>query len=150
LVTLNPSDWIAIASLTVSASTLWIAYRTIRQGNKNSSTAILIALNDAFRAAWERYISAEDTKKSHEFAELLNVLEIACAIHHEGSLFGVSKTLSRDYIENIIILIENDDKARMLLETMIHAPNTFEFIALFRKRMRKRPSNVHIIGPKIR
>jgi len=116
---------------------LIVAIYAIRRGNRNASVATLVTLNDGFRQGWQRVFSAE-ADKDHEFSELLNLLEIACGIHKEKSLVGVSRELSREYIEHVILLMERDDDCRRRIAEAIHAPSTFKYIAWLRKDMRRR------------
>jgi hypothetical protein len=135
---LPPSDQIALAtgliSGTISLIALAVALFAIRKGNKNSSAAILVTLNDSFRQAWQRFLAAEDeTSRQHEFAELLNVMEIACAIYLEKSLAGVSRKLAEEYISHILTNVDAQER----LASMINSPTTFEYIAGFRAKMRR-------------
>jgi hypothetical protein len=135
--TLNASDWIAIASAAIALIALVVAIYAIRRGNLNASVATLVTLNDGFRQGWQRVFSA-GADRDHEFAELLNLLEIGCGIHKEKSLVGVSRELSREYIEQVILLMEEDDDSRRQIEKAINTPKTFKYIAWFRQNMRRR------------
>lgn len=142
--TINPSDWIAIASAAVSWTALVVALCAIRRSNRNSSVATLVTLNEGFRQAWQRYFAA-DANKDHEFSELMNLLEIACGIHCEKSLFGISRELSREYIEHVLLLVEGNPEAMNGVKSAVHAPNTFKYIELFRTQMRRRKPNLGMI-----
>lgn len=117
---------------------LAVAIQAIRRSNRNSSVATLVALNSGFSQRWQSYLSASEETKNYEFYELLNMLEIACGIHYEKSLFGISRKFSRDYVEDVILLIERDADALKRLEGAIHSPTTFEYMKRFRAGMRKR------------
>jgi hypothetical protein len=136
--TLSPSDWIALTSGAVSLAALGVALYAIRRSSLSSSVATLVTLNDGFRQAWQRYLEATEQAKDYEFSELANLMEIASAIHMEKSLFGISRELSSEYLEHVLLLIEGNDDARRRLEAGIHKPNTFKYIASFRVSMRKR------------
>jgi hypothetical protein len=138
LPTLAVSDWIAIGSAAVSLIALVVALYAIGRSNRNSSVATLVTLNDGFRQAWQRYLTAAEVQKDHEFFELLNLLEIACGIHCEGSLTGVSRELSREYLDHVLLLIEQDDASRRRLMGAVHDTTTFKYILRYRARMRKR------------
>ena len=142
--TISPSDWIAIAAAAVSVTALVVALYAIRRSNRNSSVATLVTLNEGFRQAWQRCFAPE-SNKDHEFSELLNLLEIACGIHWEKSLFGVSRELSREYIEHVLLLLEGNEDARRRLVGAVHATTTFKYIARFRAGMRKRNPQLGMI-----
>jgi hypothetical protein len=97
----------------------------------------MVTLNEGFRTAVNRFIEAPEEKKLQEFAELANLVEIACAIHVEGSLFGVSRELSRNYTERLLELLERDEASLARLEVLINQPDTFKYIAKFYKEIRK-------------
>jgi hypothetical protein len=120
-----------------------VAIYAIRRGNRNTSAATLVMLNDGFRQAWQRFFAADDNK-DHEFSELMNLLEIACGIHKEKSLVGVSRELSQEYLEHVLLLLEANEDARRRIEAAIHTPTTFKYIARFRTKMRRRRSQ---LGP---
>jgi hypothetical protein len=142
---LGASDWIAIGSGAVSLIALAVALYAIGRSNRNSSVATLVTVNDGFRQAWQRYFSAAEGAKDREFFELLNLIEIACAIHCEKSLFGVSRELSREYVEHVLLLLEGNMDARRRLEGAIHAPTTFKYIRRFRSEMRRRRPQLGIL-----
>lgn len=129
-----------MASGLVSLIALCVAIYAIRRSNRNSSVATLVTLNEAFRQAWQRYLEAPEAGKFHAFSELANLTEIACGIHLEKSLSGVSRELSSEYIEQVLLLIEGNEDARRRLEAAVHSPSTFKYIRLFREDMRKRMS----------
>lgn len=126
----------------VSIIALSTALYAIKRSSLNSSVATLVTLNDGFRQAWQRYLEAPETAKDYAFSELANLLEIACGIHWEKSLFGISRELSSEYVEHVLLLIEGNDDARRRLEASIHTPNTFKYIARFRSGMHKRQPNL--------
>jgi hypothetical protein len=126
-----------VASAVIALIALVVAIYAIRRGNRNASVATIVTLNDGFRQSWQRVFSA-GANTDHEFSELLNLLEIACGIHKEKSLVGVSRELSREYVEQLILLLERDDDSRRRIEEAVHTPNTFTYIAWFRKDMRRR------------
>lgn len=88
------SLFVAGASLVASIIALWVAWFGIRRADNNSSASLLVTLNDGFRQAWQRYLSGKnDEQKQYELAELMNLLEIACALYNGGSLSGMSRKI---------------------------------------------------------
>ncbi len=83
------ADLIALASGAVAVAALLVAVYAIVRSNRNSSAATVVALNEHFRQAWQWYFDErEEDKKDYQFAELANLLEVACGIHDEGS-YGI-------------------------------------------------------------
>jgi hypothetical protein len=138
LTALSQSDWIALGSAFISLLALFVAIYTIRRSNKASSVATLVTLNDGFRQLWSSYFAAPDHRRDHEFFELLNLLEIACGVHCDKGMVGIARELSREYLEQILQLIERDADARERLERAVVASTTFKYIARFRAKMRRR------------
>ena len=136
---LDTSDQIAIASLAVALIALVAAIYAIRRGDINSSAATMVTLNEAFRQAWSRYLSAEhEDGRQYEFSELMNLLEVGCALHGERSLSGVSRELTEEYLRDSLSLIEKYPDVRRRIESMRHSPTTFKYIKKFLIRMARK------------
>jgi hypothetical protein len=135
---LAQSDWIALGSAFVSLLALFVAVYTVQRSNKASSAATLVTLNDGFRQLWRSYFDAPADRRDQEFFELLNLLEIACGIHCHKGMVGITRELSRGYLEQIVRLVEHNDEARDRFERAVVATTTFKYIARFRARMRRR------------
>ena len=106
----------------------------------------MVTLNETFRQAWSRYLSAEqEASRQYEFSELMNLLEIGCALYLERSLSGVSRELIEEYLGNSLSLIENNDDVRRRIEPMRHSPTTLKYIKRFLTRMALK-GNPHKIG----
>ena len=135
---LDTSDQLAIASLAISLIALAVSLFAIRKGNRNSSAATIVAINDGFRQAWHRFLSAEvETARQYEFSELMNLIEIGCAIYLERSLSGVSRELIEEYLGNTLSLLEGNEDARKRIEPMRHSPETFKYMRRFLVCMRR-------------
>jgi hypothetical protein len=147
----NLSDWIAAASLGVATAALAISVYAIGRANKTTSAATLVSLNEGFRQAWEKYLqglaAGPDAAASYHLAELLNLLEIACAIYLEGSLSGNSRKLQVEYLDNALSLLTStpsvDDQVLQLLQT----ERTFSFIKKFLRKVEKKPSVLSVTIP---
>ncbi len=91
-----------------------------------------MTLNEGFRQAWQRFLEAkEENAKQYEFSELLNLFELACAIHSERSLVGVSRDLAGSYIRESLQLIEGNEDARKRINKTLTTPETFHYIRKF-------------------
>src|SRR6266849_6392399 len=76
------------------------------RANAIASAATFVTLNEGFRQAWERCLRPQDEDATnYELAELLNLLEIACAIYLEKSLSGNSRKLISEYLESALSLL---------------------------------------------
>jgi hypothetical protein len=91
------------------------------------------------RQGWERFLSADgEVAKQHQFAELLNALEIAAALCIKKVFVGVSRELLSEYLDDVMGLLRNNDDAKQRLETLIHSESTFKFLALYLRSLRNR------------
>lgn len=116
---MNTSDQIASASLFVAAIALTVAVYTVFKGNRSSSVATMVTLNEASREAWHRFLFATtEDDRSYQLAELLNTLEIACSILNEGSFAGVSKGLLNHYLKEAITALKEDSISSKLVEKL--------------------------------
>jgi hypothetical protein len=147
---LSTSDKIAVASgaasFVVSLAALGLALYALYRSNRNTSASTLVALNVAFRASWWSFLNAtKDEDKQFELAELLNLVEIACAICQENSLAGNSRDLMRAYLNTILnILINNQGVSVMVRTSLLEDKKTFLHIKRF---IRNKPSYLSVTIP---
>jgi hypothetical protein len=133
------TDCLTTAGVVVAALALVFTAYSIHRGNQNSSAASLIALNEGLRQAWKRFLAAkEEQAKQHEFADLLNTLEIACALCVKGVFVGVSRELLAEYLSDIMDLFDSDEDAKRRADALIHSETTFKYLVLYRSTVRKR------------
>jgi hypothetical protein len=123
---------VALASMIVSVASVLVAWYAICRGNKNSSAVALITLNEGFRQAWQRFIDAkDDSDKQFQLSELMNLVELACAIHSERSLVGVSRELVQDYLQSSLSLLGGNDEIKNRIPKMFQSPETFKYVRRF-------------------
>jgi hypothetical protein len=92
----------------------------------------MVTISEASREAWNRFLSARDEKtKWNELCDLMNLLEIASSILNEKSFAGVSKNLLRDYLNEVLSLLFENDYATKSINKMFSSPSTFENIHKF-------------------
>jgi len=131
------SDLIALASLAVAAVALLISVYAIIRANATASAATLVTLNEGFRQAWERCLRRQDDDATnYELAELLNLLEIACAIYLEKSLSGNSRKLIFEYLDSVLSLLIKNSSLNDRVPRLLQTDKTFIFIKRFLKKKR--------------
>lgn len=128
---MSTSDWIAIASLAVATAALAVSWFAIGRANKTTSAASLVALNEGFRQALGRFLSAEGEAQAYELAELLNLFELACAIYLEKSLTGNSRKLMFEYINNVLQVLVKNEYTNTQVGPLLQSESTFIFIRRF-------------------
>jgi len=130
-----PFDAIGLASLAVAAVALVVALMALRRSDRNTSAGTLVTLYEAFRQAWNRFLNAE-SEDGYEFAELMNLVEIGCAVHLDGSVHGVSRELLEEYLCETVSLIESDAAARGHISRLKSKPTTFKYLRKFAATMK--------------
>ena len=104
----------------------------IDRANKTSSAATLVTLSDGFRQAWQRFLKAPDVDaQKFEFADLMNLYEIACAIYLEGSLTGNSGKLIYQYLQDELNRLKDNEYAEQHIPPLLTSADTFRFIRQF-------------------
>jgi hypothetical protein len=128
------TDLIGAISALLTLLGVVVAVFAIRKGNRNSSAATVLTLNDGFRQAWQRFVSTTGFDQDYEWHELMNLLEIGCAILLEGSLAGISRKLARLHLVNQLLVIEKDSEAARRYADAMHDETVFENIRKFQKK----------------
>ena len=137
------SDGIALASLCVALAALWLSYLAIIRGNKNGSASSLIALHEALRQGWMRFLSAnDDDARRHEFADLMNILEIACALEFDKTFVGKSREILTEYLSEIFDILMGNKEAKERIENLKGTSTNMKYVQWYmRKRMKTRQSS---------
>lgn len=118
-------------ALFVTARQLWL-------GRRASSAAALIAANESLRQAWLQFnAAATEDEIQYAFADVMNLLEIACAARRDGLFVGETGSVMSKYLEHILKAIAADTSARMRIEKMLDIPGTFEHVYQFLRSHRK-------------
>lgn len=135
------ADGTGIASLGVAILALVLAGFALWRGNRNTSAATAVTLNDGLRQGWQRFLSAPtDEAKNYELAELMNLMELTAAILCEGSFAGHSRKIMEEYLCLALSLFEADDDVRSRIAAMRHSPTTFEYLRRFLGRSKRNGS----------
>src|SRR5262249_17979792 len=76
--------------------------------------------------------SKEPEQRSYQLAELLNLLEIACAVYDEWSLSGNARKLVYSYLKNVLSdLIKHKEISAEIEKKLLQDKETFFFIKKF-------------------
>lgn len=127
------------AALVASAAALIIAIVALRRSDRNASAATLVSLYEALRAAWGRYLAAKKPQQAEfEFAELINLLELACAIHQDKAVHGASREMLEEYLLDVLAIFRDDEGVRQRIASLRDRANTFKYLKRFLSEMRQR------------
>jgi hypothetical protein len=142
----HPSDWIALASLVVAFAALGISIYAIIRANATTSAATFVTLNEGFRQSWDRCLQPGVGQGAENVGlpELLNLLEIACAIYLEGSVSGNSRKLIAEYLNSVLSLLTKSPVLNPQVLPLLQTEETFIFIKKF---LRKRRSVLSVTIP---
>ena len=137
---MSTSDLIASVALAVALAALGVSWYGIRRANRTTSAATLVTLNEGFRQAWERFLADDIQDRDYELAELMNLLEIACAAHGEGSITGNSHTLLFDYLNRVLRALIHNSYANEQIGLLLQSKDTYKFVRRFLKAEKPRLS----------
>lgn len=128
-----------VAALVASAAALVIAIVALRRSDRNASAATLVSLYEALRAAWARYLAAKKPQQAEfEFAELVNLLELACSIHQDKAVHGAAREMLEEYLLDVLGIFRDDPSVRKRMASLRDRPNTFKYLKRFLSDMRER------------
>ena len=135
-----------LVAVVLTAVALFLTARQLRIGRRASSAGAFIALNELFRQAWLHFSNIDEAGKQYAFADVMNLLDSACAVFDEKIFVGKVATLLEDYLCHVFILIQESDDARERTEQMMMTPKTFEHIVRFLRQHRKRIDRIQLPG----
>lgn len=69
-----------------------------------------------------------------EFRELMNEVELACAIYLDGQMSGRSGELARQMLVDVLQIVERNPDLSTAFQNAIHTPHTFTNIRDFKTR----------------
>lgn len=125
-------------ALIVSAAALGLAVFTAWRSDRNTSAATLVSLYEALRAAWGRYLQAEEpVQVEFEFAELINLIELACAVYLDAAVHGATREMLEEYLVEVLEILRADDVARKRMAGFMERPNTYKYLKRFLGKMRR-------------
>lgn len=147
----NPAatDWatyLSIAANTATILALGYAVYQFRHARSSSSAnvaaTILTSINTRFEAVAKNQNSPEHYSA---VCDLLNELELACAVYFDGQMGGNTGKLSLSLIKDVLRLIEKHKSLLDCAEKAIEKTDTFEnikrFAAKYKKDWRALPRN---------
>jgi hypothetical protein len=145
---MTTNDQIALCSLVVAGLalvvSLIVALYTVWRSDKTASAGMLITLHDGLQRGWGRFLYAAEDRKSYEFADLINLMEISCAMYLDRSLTGKPRKLMRDYLIECLKLLAGNSDARARFQILASTPTTFSEIREFERRHR---SSLSLLEP---
>jgi hypothetical protein len=138
--TWSRADIIALAALAAAFIGVAVAWRTLWCSNLNVSVATAGALMADIQTSLNEYIgsipdSQPNEKQQSLMAEklevLMNRLEMASAVCVERSLYGISLTLIRSYVKDVLKLIVKNQYVCSEARKLLQDEATFKYIRWF-------------------
>jgi len=79
----------------------------------------------------------DEQSKQYQFAELLNILEIASALQVKNVLTGVARELLTEYLSSVMRMLNESEDAKNLLEPLIERETTYKYLHIYYRRLRQ-------------
>jgi hypothetical protein len=134
------ADVIALFALIVTVVGVLVAWRTLWCSNLNASVATASALMADIQASLNEYIASIPAPQPDEMQQglmteklevLMNRLEVASAVCVERSLYGISLTLIRNYVKDVLKLIVRNEFVCSEAGKLLQDEATFKYIRWF-------------------
>lgn len=134
-----------LVALILNVVAIAFAVIQLKAGQRASSAASLISLHESFRQAWLQFTRASNNlEEQHAFADIMNLLEIACASFGDKSFSGKSGSVLESYLCHIFSLIGQSKEAADRLDGMFTTDKTFQNIVLFLKTHRSQIQSLRL------
>lgn len=130
---------IAIIGLPLALFGLKSVARQIQNDRLAVSASTVVSMRDRIDLRLEKLGQARSDADLHlweqQFAEFMNELEMICAIYLDGQMFGRSGELAKQYLKDLMKLIDTDEYLRAEVISIKSADNasTFQNIEEFRR-----------------
>ena len=70
-------------------------------------------------------------RREFEFAELANLIELACAVYLDAGVHGAAREMLEEYLIEVLEILRDDDAARKQLAGLMERPSTFKYLKRF-------------------
>lgn len=134
------ADIIALVTLFFALIGIVVAWRTLWCSNLNASVATSSALMADIQTSLNEYIGSIPDSQPNEkqlslmtekLEVLMNRLELASAVCVERSLYGISLTLVRNYVRDVLKLVVKDQYVCSEAGKLLQDEATFKYIRWF-------------------
>jgi hypothetical protein len=134
---LTPFAWTDFLSILASIAAIialpYAAYQ-IKQARITASASAAVTI---FATISERIMGPEIGHNRQEWSNLLNDLELACALYFDNQFGGHTGKLAVVFIKDILAAIEMDQDRLEHASAAIHRTDTFECIQKFAAKYKK-------------
>lgn len=124
----------AAASIATILALIYAGYQFRQSGRAASATSSALILAN-IRARVDE-VARQDTEAGRYDAtcDLLNELELSCALYFDGQFGGMTGKNSISFIKSIMGSIERNDVLLSYAQKAVHDPDTFECIRKFAEK----------------
>lgn len=132
-----PNILAGLASLATIGGLFYAGYQ-VRQARMAASATFSIIILSNIKARIDD-VAAQDNDKARYAAtcDLLNELELSCAIYFDGQFGGKTGKLSVSFIKDILRSLENNSRILSCVQGAIQRPDTFEYLRKFAAKYKK-------------
>jgi hypothetical protein len=117
----------AIIGLICTLVGVILAIRQLKLGRRATTASILVSLHESFRQAWLEFRGAEDPKlRMQAFGDITNLVELGCAVFHDGLLEGHTGEILETYLCHILAMIQASEEGPQWMQELLHTTKTFK------------------------
>jgi len=137
---------LTVLALALNAGALFYAGRQFATARRAAAAGSLVPIAESFRQAWLEYKrSTDEQEKKHTFADIANLLEMSCAIYQDGLLTGRAGNLLRDYLIDVLRLIQKKTEYRDRLQGLLVDPKNFVHIREFVGKHKRQLNRIIVV-----
>lgn len=129
-----------VVGLSLAVLALGVAIRQLALARRATAASILVSLHESFRQAWLQFRGAagDEPLRTHTFGDLTNLVELGCAVFHDGLLKGHTGQILEDYLCHILAMIQASDEGLRWMQELQHTTRTYKnTIAFLRSHKNK-------------
>jgi len=128
----NAANWVTVLGFPAALVGLFFVYLQRQSDGLAASAAAINTVYGIINSRVSALENCSDTDKREKiYKDLLNDIELACALYLDGQFRGRTGDLSYGLLKDILAIIESDAELRETMLASIHADNTFRNITEF-------------------
>lgn len=131
------ANFMTLVGVPIALLALFAAFRQLWLSQRTSSVSALLSLQDSLRECWIAYLTAPAENRELAFGELCNTIEFACAALHDRVFVGEARRVLKDYLIEILKIIDKQDFMRDAMLGLRLNPGTFSNISRFLTKNRR-------------
>ena len=128
-------DCVFIGILSVNVIGLFLTARSFRRQTAVTDAKLYFQITEKMTALWRQYKDSKEKERDFEITELLNFMESLARLHCKRRIHGVTRDMVKEYLQEILPEIYQEDDARKILEDR-SGPDTYGYLRRFMRSNR--------------